>query len=61
MALAFPASPSAGARIILAGKEYQFTSPKWRRFKSVVVDGGASAIVITLDEETIDGGDYDGF
>lgn len=60
MAVTFPASPANGARIILAGKEYQFTSPKWRRFRSVVIDGGLSTIVITLDADTIDGGDYDG-
>jgi len=61
MALTFPASPTNGDRTILAGKEFQFTSPKWRRYKSVVVDGGLSTIVITTDEDTVDGGDYDGF
>jgi len=61
MALAFPASPATGDRTILAGKEYQFTSPKWRRYRSVVIDGGLSTIVITFDEDTVDGGDYDGF
>jgi len=61
MALAFPASPATGDRVILAGKEYQFTSPKWRRYRSVVIDGGLSTIVIPLNEDTVDGGDYDGF
>lgn len=61
MALVFPASPTNGDRVILAGKEYQFTSPKWLRYKSVVIDGGTSTTVLTLDEDTVDGGDYDGF
>jgi len=60
MALVFPASPTNGDRVILAGKEYQFTSPKWRRYKSVVIDGGISTTVLTLDEDTVDGGDFDG-
>jgi hypothetical protein len=60
MALIFPASPANGARTILAGKEFQFTSPKWKRFKSVVIDNGTSTTVITLDEDTVDGGDYSG-
>jgi len=60
MALVFPASPTNGDRVILAGKEYQFTSPKWQRYKSVVIDGGISTTVLTLDEDTVDGGDFDG-
>jgi hypothetical protein len=60
MALVFPASPTNGDRVILAGKEYQFTSPKWRRYKSVVIDGGISTTVLTFDEDTVDGGDFDG-
>ena len=61
MAVIFPASPVNGDRVILAGREYQYASPKWKRFKSVVIDAGFSGnIAITLDEQTIDGGDADG-
>jgi len=61
MAVIFPASPVNGDRVILAGREFEFTSPKWKRFKSVVIDAGFSAdMAITLDEQTVDGGDADG-
>lgn len=61
MAVIFPASPANGDRVILAGKEYQFASPKWKRFKSVVIDAGFSSdMTITLDDDTVDGGDADG-
>ena len=61
MALVFPVSPTNGDRVILGGKEYQFTSPKWLRYRSVVVDGGLSTTTVTLDGDIVDGGDYDGF
>ncbi len=60
MALSFPASPTLGDRVILAGREYQFTSPKWRSYKSVIIDAGFSTTVLTLDSDTADGGDADG-
>ena len=61
MAFTFPANPSNGDRVVLAGKEYQFTSPKWLRYGSVVIDGGISTTLIPADGPTVDGGDYDGF
>ena len=60
MALSFPVSPANGDRVILAGREYQFISPKWLSYKSVIIDAGISTTVLTLDEDTVDGGDFDG-
>jgi hypothetical protein len=60
MALSFPASPTNGDRTILAGKEYQFTSPKWKSYRSIIIDAGLSTTVLTLDSDTADGGDADG-
>ena len=60
MALSFPVSPTNGDRTILAGKEYQFTSPKWKNYRSIIIDAGLSTTVLTLDSDTADGGDADG-
>jgi len=61
MALTFPASPTNGDKVILAGREFEFASPsRWRRLNSIVYDGGFSSTNITLDLYKVDGGDADG-
>jgi hypothetical protein len=62
MAVIFPASPTNGDRVILAGvgAEYQFINPRWKKYRSSVTDSGFSDTVITLEELTVDGGDADG-
>jgi hypothetical protein len=60
MPFVFPSSPANGDRTILGGVEYQFTSPKWKRYRSSVIDSGFSGTIVTLDEQTTDGGDSNG-
>jgi len=60
MALSFPMSPANGDRVILAGREYQFISPKWLSYKSVIIDSGLSTTVFTPNSETVDGGNANG-
>ena len=57
MALTFPSSPANGDLVILAGRQYEYQSPKWRNSQSVIIDAGFSATVPVI---TVDGGDADG-